>query len=119
MDEGTRTAACRAKKTRSYRAQIKLWARGARIKNLLDSPQGPSGCHKRAGALLQSSSRVFNRSLPIRQAPPVVEGVVRGWCDRRRSKRCCISFSLAARCVDQSLIGRPPQSEVFIEASLE
>jgi hypothetical protein len=49
----------------------------------------------------------------------VVEGVVRGWCDRRRSKRCCISFSLAARCVDQTLVGRPPQSEVFIEAFLD
>ena len=69
--------------------------------------------------MLQSSIRMFNRSLPIRQGPPVKEGVVRGWCGRRRSKHCFISFSLTARGVDQTLVGRPPQSEVFIEASLD
>jgi hypothetical protein len=45
---------------------------------------------------------MFNRSLPIRQGPPVKEGVVRGRCGRFRSKCYCISFCLTARGVDQA-----------------
>ena len=58
--------------------------------------------------VLQSSIRMFNHSLPIRQGPSEKEGVVRGRYSRFRSKCYCISFCLAARGVDQALVGRPP-----------